>query len=305
MRAIIPARVGDVSGNRNHLLCFGFGYVARALAAALPRTWTITGTIHDTPIAVDDVTLVPFAEADPAIAQATHILISIPPNAENDPTLARHGAALADADHLTWIAYLSTTGVYGDTGGRPVDETAALVPTLERGRRRVQAEFAWQDLATANDLPLHVFRLSGIYGPGRSPLDQARAGTARRVMKPGHVFSRIHVDDIVQALMLSMNAPRPGAIYNLADDEAAEPAEVTRYAYELLGRDPPAPVPFDDAVKAMSAMARSFWDDQRRIDNTKIKRELGLRLKYPTYREGLAAILSSSAPTTAVSRSKS
>ena len=236
------------------------------------------------------MTLIPFAEAGPAIATATHILISIPPDTKGDPILRRHASHFASLSALRWIGYLSTTGVYGDTGGRAVDETAALVPTADRSRRRIKAEFDWQDQAATNALPLHIFRLAGIYGPGRSPLDQAKAGTARRIAKPGHAFSRIHVEDIVQALTLSMRAPQPGAIYNLCDDEAAEQIDVIAHAFALLGMAPPPPIDFDEAVKTMTPMQRSFWEDNRRIDNSRIKRELGLTLRYPTYRDGLAAL---------------
>jgi nucleoside-diphosphate-sugar epimerase len=155
----------------------------------------------------------------------------------------------------------------------------------------VKAEFAWQDHAQAHARPLHIFRLAGIYGPGRSVFDQIRGGTARRIVKPGHAFSRIHVDDIVQVLMASITAPEPGAIYNVADDEAAEQADVVSYACGLLGVPAPPTVAFEDAEKTMSPMARSFWDDDRRVDNAKLKSALGVTLRYPTYREGLQAIL--------------
>ncbi len=282
-----------MSDSKNRLLCVGFGYVAQALAVSLDRAgWDVSGTIRakKVPAQPKPVTVVPFAEAGPAIATATHILISIPPDTRGDPVLRRHASHFATLSDLRWIGYLSTTGVYGDTGGRAVDETAALVPTADRSRRRIKAEFDWQDQAATNALPLHIFRLAGIYGPGRSPLDQARAGTARRIAKPGHAFSRIHVEDIVQALTLSMTAPQPGAIYNLCDDEAAEQIDVVACAFSLLGIEPPPPVDFKEAVKTMSPMQRSFWDDDRRIDNGRVKRELGLTLRYPTYREGLAAL---------------
>jgi dTDP-D-glucose 4,6-dehydratase len=278
----------------HHLLCLGFGYTARALAATLdPARWRITGTIREkkTPPPTRPVTLIPFAEAGAAIADASHILISIPPDTRGDPTLRRHASRFAGLTHLKWLGYLSTTGVYGDTGGRPVDETAALVPTADRSRRRIKAEFDWQDHAGTHGLPLHIFRLAGIYGPGRSPLDQVRAGTARRIVKPGHAFSRVHIDDIVTALTLSMSNPQPGAIYNLCDDAPAEQIDVVAYACELLGQEPPPVIPFEEAEPTMSAMQRSFWDDNRRIDNTKAKTELGLVLKYPTYRDGLAALV--------------
>lgn len=283
-----------ISGNKAHLVCLGFGYVAQALATTLDRSaWEVSGTIRDkNPIRQPaTVTFVPFAEAGPAIATATHILLSVPPDTRGDPVLRRHGSQFAGLSKLRWLGYLSTTGVYGDTGGRPVDETAALVPTADRSRRRIKAEFDWQDHAKDNALPLHIFRLAGIYGPGRSPLDQIRTGSARRVTKPGHAFSRIHVADIVQALRLSMNAPQPGAIYNLCDDEPAEQVDVVAHGCMLLGVVPPTPISFDEAVKTMTPMQRSFWEDNRRIDNTRVKRELGLALRYPTYREGLAALL--------------
>ena len=279
--------------NRNKLVCLGFGYVARTLAAALDtERWDVVGTVRNGETTGSGAGLIPFAEAGSAIAQATHVLVSIPPDDSGDPALNQHDAALAGAAGLRWLGYLSTTGVYGDTGGRLVDESAALIPTHERGRRRVKAEFAWQDHAQAHARPLHIFRLAGIYGPGRSVFDQIRSGTARRVVKPGHAFSRIHVDDIVQALLLSIATPEPGAIYNVADDEAAEQADVVSYACQLLDVPAPPPVDFDDAVKTMSPMARSFWDDDRRVDNARLKSALGVSLRYPTYREGLQAILS-------------
>ncbi len=263
------------------LLCFGLGYTARALVRALdPAIWTVNASEHER-----------FADAAQFIPQATHILVSVPPDADSDPTLRVHGEALAAAKHVMWLGYLSTTGVYGDTEGALVDETAALVPNSERSRQRVKAEFAWQDLASAHGLPLHIFRLAGIYGPGRSTLDQVRAGTARRVVKQGHAFSRTHVDDIARVLLASFAAPNPGAIYNVCDDEAAEQADVVIEACRLLDVEPPLPIPFEDAVKSMSPMAQSFWQDNRRIDNRRIKTELGVQLAYPTYREGLRAIL--------------
>jgi dTDP-D-glucose 4,6-dehydratase len=284
----------DKAPSSSHLLCLGFGYSAQALAAALdPVRWRVSATVRDKKprSPARPVTLIPFAEAGDAITDATHILISIPPDTNGDPTLRRHASHFTGLTNLKWLGYLSTTGVYGDTGGRAVDETAALVPTADRSRRRIKAEFDWQDIAAHYQLPLHIFRLAGIYGPGRSPLDQVRAGTARRIEKPGHAFSRIHVDDIAAALALSMSNPQPGAIYNLCDDAPAEQIDVVAYACELLGREPPPVVPFEAAEPDMSPMQRSFWDDNRRIDNTKAKAELGLALKYPTYRDGLRAIL--------------
>jgi nucleoside-diphosphate-sugar epimerase len=234
------------------------------------------------------------AEAATALAGTTHLLLSVPPDAAGDPVLRHHAADIAALD-LAWAGYLSTTGVYGDRGGGWVDEEVALSPSGERGRRRVEAEAAWLDLWRRHGTPVHIFRLAGIYGPGRSALDQVRAGTARRIDKPGQVFSRIHVEDIAAVLEASMARPRPGAIYNLCDDDPAPPAEVILHACRLLGREPPPLVPFAEAEKEMSAMARSFWDDNRRVSNCRIKEELGVRLRYPDYKSGLAAILAAEA----------
>jgi nucleoside-diphosphate-sugar epimerase len=190
---------------------------------------------------------------------------------------------------LAWVGYLSTTGVYGDRDGGWVDETSELRPSGARGRRRVAAETAWLDLWRDRGVPVHIFRLAGIYGPGRSPFDALRAGTAKRIVKPGQVFSRIHVDDLASVLLSSIARPRPGAVYNVCDDEPASPADVVAHAAQLLGAPPPPLVSFDEA--ALSPMARSFYADNKRVSNALIKTELGVRLRYPDYRAGLAAIL--------------
>ena len=279
------------------LFCFGLGYSGSVLARSLLADgWTVAGTCRDSKArdalagaGIDGFLFDgggPMEGAGPALAGATHLLSSVPPDGDGDAVLRHHRADIAAHGDWDWVGYLSTTGVYGDTGGAVVDETAPLRPTSERARRRVLAEEAWRALANA-----HVFRLAGIYGPGRSALDQARAGTARRVLKPGHVFSRIHVDDIAVVLRASMDTPRPGAAYNVCDDHPAEPARVTAYACELLGLDPPPAVAFEDASRDMSAMGRSFWRDHRRVDNALIKEELGVTLQYPDYRAGLRAIL--------------
>jgi len=192
---------------------------------------------------------------------------------------------------LAWAGYLSTTGVYGDTGGDWVDETSPRNPTSARSRERVAAEDGWLALAGEHGIPAHVFRLAGIYGPGRSALDQVRAGRAKRIAKPGHLFSRIHVDDIARVLKASMTQPRAGGVYNVCDDEPASAADVTLFACELLGVDPPPAIPFDEAAKEMSEMALSFWRDNRRVSNRLIKDELGVALTYPDYRQGLRAVL--------------
>jgi nucleoside-diphosphate-sugar epimerase len=272
------------------LFCFGFGYSARALARALAAEgWAVAGTYRgdesrDELIAAGFDDLCPFEDAGAALAGATHILSSVPPGAEGDPVLARHGAAIASTPGLEWLGYLSTTGVYGDTGGAAVDENSPCRPSSARAERRLAAEKAWRKLGA------QVFRLAGIYGPGRNALLDVRAGRARRIDKPGHKFSRIHVEDIAGVLRASIARPEPGAVYNVCDDEPAEQAVVVEHACRLLGVEPPPLVPFETARERMSEMALSFWADNRRVDNTRIKKELGVTLSYPTYREGLAAL---------------
>lgn len=280
-----------------HLFCFGLGYTAIALARALVgKGWRVTGTCRDAAHAEEARALGleivnfdrdhPIVEVDRHLAAATHLLSSVPPDEKGDPVLEVHGAAIAEAaSRLQWIGYLSTTGVYGDRDGGWVDETSALTPTGERGRRRLAAETAWLGLSQ----PAHLFRLAGIYGPGRSALDTVRSGKARRVVKPGQVFSRIHRDDIVQVLLASIARPNPGAAYNVCDDDAADPAEVIAHACRLLDVAPPPELPFAEAE--LSPMASSFYDDNKRVRNDRIKRELGVVLKYPNYRAGLAALL--------------
>lgn len=282
------------------LFCFGLGYSALALAEQLKAEgWAVAGTCR-TSEKQDDLERRGFRIhlygrgnelCDPAAAfgDATHILHSIPPDGDGDPVLDRHGGALGGLRHLQWFGYLSTTGVYGDRGGGWVDEASELRPTGERGRRRVAAEQGWKALHVSRGLPLHVFRLAGIYGPGRSALDTVRGPGARRIIKPGQVFSRIHVDDIVQVLRASIVRPNPGAVYNLCDDDPAPPWEVIEYAAELLGLPPPPAVPFEQAQ--MSEMARSFYDDNKRVRNDRIKTELGVTLRYADYRAGLRALV--------------
>lgn len=280
------------------LFCFGLGYSARALAETLlAEGWGIAGTCRtaekQSEFARRSIAAHLFERGRPfgdeAFDGVTHVLHSIPPDDGGDSVLSAYGAALARLPQLRWFGYLSTTGVYGDRGGDWVDEHDDLQPTGGRGRRRVAAEVGWSRLSHADGLPLHVFRLAGIYGPRRSALDSLRTGTARRVIKPGQVFSRIHVADIAQVLRASMTRPNPGAVYNVCDDDPAPPWEVIEYAAELLGIPPPPAVPFEQAQ--LSDMARSFYDDNKRVRNERIKRELGVRLKYPSYREGLRVLL--------------
>ena len=276
-----------------HLFCFGLGYSARVLAARLAGAdWRISGTGRN-PAGSAGCGLHRFDREHPlalaAFEDVTHILHSVPPDEQGDPVLDCHGDDLARLPHLRWFGYLSTTGVYGDRGGAWVDENSALRPSGERGRRRVEAERGWLDLWRERAAPVHVFRLAAIYGPGRSPFEALRTGTAKRIDKPGQVFSRIHVEDLASVLLASIGRPRPGAVYNVCDDEAAPPGEVVAYAAELLGVSPPPLVPFDQAE--LSPTAKSFYDDNKRVSNALIKEELGVRLRYPDYRVGLAAIL--------------
>jgi nucleoside-diphosphate-sugar epimerase len=276
------------------LFCFGLGYSACFLARSLAREgWRIAGTTreagaHNWPVHIFSRSQ-PLADAKTALAGATHVLLSVPPDEAGDPVLDRHGAALASLPGLRWIGYLSTTGVYGDRHGAWVDEETPPNPAGERGRRRLAAEDGWRALASENHLPLHIFRLAGIYGPGRSALDAVRQGRAQRIDRPGHVFSRIHVLDLVAVLAASMAHPVPGAVYNVCDDEPGPASDVVSHACALLGVKPPPLVPFEAA--GLSPMAASFYDDNKRVANRRIKAELGVRLTFPSYREGLAAIL--------------
>jgi nucleoside-diphosphate-sugar epimerase len=226
----------------------------------------------------------PVESLAPALAQATHVLQSMAPDQGGDPVLAAHAAELAAA-RPEWVGYLSTTGVYGDHQGGWVDESTPLSPATARGQARVTAEQGWQALG----LPLHIFRLAGIYGPGRGPFEKVRNGTARRIIKPGQVFSRIHVDDIAQVLAASIAHPKPGAVYNVCDDDPSPPEDVLAHAAHLLGLPPP---PEEDWQTAeMTPMARSFYAESKRVRNDRIKDELGIRLIHPDYRSGLAALL--------------
>ena len=232
-----------------------------------------------------------FADAASAVAQATHVLSTAPPDGLGDPVLLRHGDAIAAARNLRWIGYLSTTGVYGNRDGAWVDEDTEPAPTSDRSRRRLAAEADWRRFA--DRCALDVFRLAGIYGPGRSALDDLRTGKARRVIKPGHAFGRIHRDDIVRAVLAAMGQERTSGarVLNLADEEPAESADVVAEAARLLHIPPPPAVPFEQIADAMSPMARSFWSDNRKVSSRRTQQALGLRWLYPTYREGLRAVL--------------
>ena len=265
------------------LLCFGLGYTARALVRRLGADWNVINTTRGT--GGDGACLLPQA----AFVGVTHILISIPPGEHDDAVLGGHGAKIAGLSGLQWLGYLSTTGVYGTRDGGWVDENSDLRPTSPRSRRRAASESGWLELWRSSNVPLHIFRLAGIYGPGRSAFDALRAGTAKRIDSPGQMFSRIHVDDIATVLLASIARPRPGAIYNVCDDEPAAQEAVIVHAASLLGIKPPPLVSIETAD--LSPMARSFYADNKRVSNALIKQELAIALAYPDYRVGLAAIL--------------
>lgn len=280
------------------LFVFGLGYTARVFADALrAEDWRVAGTCRGeerrAELAAQGIEAFlfdrdrPLEDAAAALDGTTHLLVSVPPDTKGDPVLDQHAQALADLRTLDWGGYLSTTGVYGDTKGEWVGEAAWLRPTSDRQKRRVEAERGWLNLYRQYGVPMHVFRLAGIYGPGRSALDNVRDGSAKRVDKPGQVFSRIHVEDIAGVLRASMAQPNLGAVYNVADDRPTPSHEVVAYACELLGVEPPPLIPFEEAD--LSPMAASFYADCRRVKNDRIKRQLGVTLKYPDYRAGLDA----------------
>ncbi len=223
----------------------------------------------------------------PALRSATHVVFSIAPGEDGDPALLHHRTDLDAAADLRWLCYYSTVGVYGDFDGAWIDEEAPLVPRNDRSDRRVLAEQHWRDYASARGLPLAILRLAGIYGPGRSTFDKLRDGTARRVIKPGQVFNRIHVADIGRITALAAQARLEGT-FNLADDEPAPPQDLVTYAAALMRVEPPAEVPYEKAE--FTPMQRSFYADNKRVSNGRIKQALGIELLYPTYREGLDAI---------------
>jgi nucleoside-diphosphate-sugar epimerase len=280
------------------LFIFGLGYSASAFARAIKdRAEWIGGTARTedklAAIAAEGFMPFPFDGLTPcagiaeALAEATHLLVSIPPGEGGDPVLARHEADIAAARRLEWIGYLSTVGVYGDYAGAWVSEQTTPHPVHSRATERLKAEAAWTKLAGSLRVPLGIFRLAGIYGPGRNAFSHLAGGTAHRVTKPGQVFNRIHVDDI--AATLTAAAMRPAArVYNVADDEPAPQEDVVTYAAGLMGVPPPPAVPFAEAD--LSPMARSFYAGNRRVANRRIKEELGITLRYPNYRHGLTAL---------------
>ena len=276
------------------LLSFGHGYSAQALERLLlPQGWRIIGTTRSAAKAEAmrtrgiEALIWPGADVTDALNAASHLLMSASPDDGSDPVLAAlQDQITARADQFEWAGYLSTTGVYGDHGGDWVDETAPLTPATRRGQARVVAEAAWQAIPA---LPLHIFRLAGIYGPGRGPFAKVRNGTARRIIKDGQVFSRTHVDDIAQVLAASIARPNPGAIYNVCDDDPAPPQDGIAYAAQLLGLPVPEAVPFEDAE--LTPMARSFYAESKKVRNDRIKDDLGVKLLFPDYRSGLQSLL--------------
>jgi nucleoside-diphosphate-sugar epimerase len=280
------------------LVVFGLGYSAAAFARLMrSRGALVGGTVRDPAKAErlrdEGIEALVFDGSEPAtgvaaaLAEATHCLVSIPPGEAGEPAIAHHGGDLAASKDLDWIGYLSTVGVYGNYGGAWVSERSTPHPRSDRSVRRLDAEAAWRALAARREVPLAIFRIAGIYGPGRNTLKNLAEGKARRIIKPGQVFNRIHLDDIALALAAALERKAEG-IYNLADDQPAPPQDVIAFAAELMGVPAPPAVPFDEAE--LSTMARSFYGENKRVSNRRIREELTLALRYPTYREGLTTM---------------
>lgn len=270
-----------------NLFCFGYGYTAQSIATLVKENGgTAQGTSRTSTMTMN----LPFSSEQrvpaSALENVTHILISIPPQQGADLVWNAHVNDFKTMPHLQWIGYLSTTGVYGDMQGEWVDETTKCQPSQQRSQERYHVEQRW---LSCLDLPMHIFRLSGIYGSKRNVFEQIYAGTAQRICKPGHVFSRIHQEDLAQIIYHSMCHPTPGEIYNVADDLPTSQQEVIEYACDLLKAPYPALVPFKNAE--LSPMAKSFYAECRRVNNDKIKDALGIKLKFPTFREGLERLV--------------
>ncbi|HEU0060818.1 MAG TPA: SDR family oxidoreductase [Hyphomicrobiaceae bacterium] len=281
------------------LFCFGCGYTAEALLRRLaPRAMTCAGSRRSLLEAVPPLpglVLVAYAgdrpslEVKRALTDTSHVLVSIPPDLEGDAVLRHYRHDLAGLSQLSWIGYLSSVGVYGDCQGAWVDETSPTRPGSERSLRRLEAEQAWLSFGQETGRRVEIFRLAGIYGPQRSVLDNLRGGTARRIIKSGQTFNRIHVDDIARTLAAAIDTDTGYRIYNVSDDEPAPPQDVVAYAAELLGLAVPPEIPFEHAE--LTGLAASFWSESRRVRNTRIRQELGVELLYPSYREGLRSLL--------------
>lgn len=289
-----PAQSGKTA------LMLGAGYTARALIPVLQaRGYAVSATIHETRVNMDGVAeincthgLTP--DLKHAFETADIVVSSIPPFKQDAPASKMPGGGLADpavamlsglTPRARWIGYLSATSVYGDLGGGWADENTAVRPSLKRGKQRAEAEMNWIETGW----PVHIFRLAGIYGPGRNPLERIQSGRARAVIKHGHIVNRIHVDDITRALLASMEAPNPQAIYNIADGNPAPPQDVLFYAAQLLGLPAPKSVSVHDPE--VSQMARTFYAETKRIDISRARAQLGWEPKYPNYQAGLDAIL--------------
>ncbi|MFA5951626.1 MAG: SDR family oxidoreductase [Hyphomicrobium sp.] len=284
----------------HNLFCFGLGYSAEAFARRVAREgWQVAGTsrsedgMRRIKSLGYEAILFDGQHADPAVdrvlAAATHILVSASPDEAGDPVLRHYAPALAATGTIQWIGYLSTIGVYGDTGGAWIDEETPARPGSDRTKRRVDAENAWLDLGRKAGKRVEIYRLGGIYGPGRSAIEDVRNGTARRIIKPGQVFNRIHVDDIANVLRAGAAGLGTHSIYNVTDDEPAPPQDVVLHAAELQQLPAPPEVPFETAP--LSPMGRSFYSENRRVGNRRLHEDLGVELAFPSYREGLRAIL--------------
>ena len=282
---------------KNSLFCFGLGFAAQAFAKRMrAKEWTVSGSCRaiDKKDLLKELSVFPFdgthvaEEIWGALSKATHLLISIPPQLSGDVVLQKFSSKIAECKNLKWIGYISSTGVYGDTQGGWVDESSLLKPGTELNERRVEAENGWLSMVEENGCPVMIFRCAAIYGPGRNLLVSVKQGRARRIEKPGLVFSRIHVEDLAQTLEESLRNPKPGEIYNVSDDHPAPPTEAVEYACKLLNITPPPLIPFESAE--LSDIARGFYQTCKRVGNKKIKEELGVKLKYPDYRSGLDAI---------------
>jgi nucleoside-diphosphate-sugar epimerase len=285
------------------LVCFGLGYSAEHYIGLFGDSFArIVGTVRGAERAAvlngrlagrlkalvfDGKSAVP--ELLHAVGEADAALVSIPQDEHGDPVLRTCGDALAHAPHLGAIVYLSTVGVYGDRAGAWVDETSEPEPESARGRGRLSAERGWLNFGERRGIPVAVLRLAGIYGPGRNALTQVARRDARRIVKAGQVFNRVHVDDIAQAIDAALVRKASG-VFNVADDEPTSPSDPLAFAAQLLGVAAPPEMPYEQAEAAMSPLAKSFWQECRRVNNDKLKRELGVTLRYPTYREGLRAL---------------
>ncbi|MBI1300728.1 MAG: SDR family NAD(P)-dependent oxidoreductase [Alphaproteobacteria bacterium] len=286
---------------KKHLFCFGHGYSCDYISHELLKRndWKVSGTTRDRErqqeLRMRGVQTHIFDQENPLadplyiLRDVTHILVSTPPSGDGDVTFNLHAQDFTKLPNLQWVGYLSTTSPYGNREGEWVDETSKPQPTTRRGVRRLEAENDWLSLYDSYRLPVHIFRLAGIYGPGRSGLDSVRSGVARRIDKPGHAFSRIHVEDLAQTLIVSMEKPTPGEVFNVCDDQPVPSHEVIDYACKLLHKQSPQLIPYDQAD--LAPITESFYKDNKRVRNDKIKNVLGIQLRYPNYKKGLEACL--------------